>query len=123
MNMISLVLALLMLIPSLAAAGEIYGSIKEGEKAVGQGVKVEITIGSATYSTAGLGFFGSQYLDRRQNIETNVRLFSELMSRREEAESALRKDMFVSIIQSFLKPGSALLPKSSSFGSTSSISR
>lgn len=58
---------------------------------------------------AGLGFFGSQYLDRRQNIETNVRLFSELMSRREEAESALRKDMFVSIIQSFLKPESASL--------------
>jgi hypothetical protein len=27
------------------------------------------------------------------------------MSRREEAESSLRKDMFVSIIASFLKPG------------------
>jgi len=32
-----------------------------------------------------------------------------LMSRREEAESALRKDMFVSMIQSFLKPGSVSL--------------
>jgi hypothetical protein len=31
------------------------------------------------------------------------------MSRREEAESALRKDMFVSMIQSFLKPGSSSL--------------
>jgi hypothetical protein len=31
------------------------------------------------------------------------------MSKREEAESALRKDMFVSMIQSFLKPGSASL--------------
>jgi hypothetical protein len=31
------------------------------------------------------------------------------MSRREESESALRKDMFVSIIQSFLRPGASSL--------------
>jgi hypothetical protein len=31
------------------------------------------------------------------------------MSRREESESALRKDMFVSIIQSFLRPGASTL--------------
>jgi len=67
-----------------------------------------------------LGFFGSNYLkdreiaetasrERMQANETNVRIYTELMSRREEAESALRKDMFVSMIQSFLKPGSASL--------------
>ena len=50
------------------------------------------------------GYFSSAYLNRRQAIETNTRLYSELMSRREESESALRKDMFVSIISSFLKP-------------------
>jgi len=50
------------------------------------------------------GYFSSDYLNRRQAIETNTRLYSELMSRREESESALRKDMFVSIISSFLKP-------------------
>jgi hypothetical protein len=44
------------------------------------------------------------FLNRRQALETNTRLYSELMSRREESESALRKDMFVSIISSFLKP-------------------
>jgi hypothetical protein len=44
-----------------------------------------------------------------QATETNVRVYTELMSRREESESALRKDMFVSMIQSFLKPGSASL--------------
>ena len=44
-----------------------------------------------------------------QANETNVRIYTELMSRREEAESALRKDMFVSMIQSFLKPGSGSL--------------
>ena len=48
---------------------------------------------------------GSQVLNRRQALDTNARLYSELMSRREESESSLRKDMFVSIIQTFLKPG------------------
>jgi hypothetical protein len=51
-----------------------------------------------------LGYYSSDFLNRRQAIETNTRLYSELMSRREESESALRKDMFVSIISSFLKP-------------------
>lgn len=51
-----------------------------------------------------VGILGSQVLERRQSIDTNARLYSELMSRREEAESGLRKDMFVSIIQTFLKP-------------------
>jgi hypothetical protein len=67
-----------------------------------------------------IGLIGSSYLkDRelsenaaRQNAqayETNLRIYTELMSKREEAESALRKDMFVSIIQSFLRPGSSSL--------------
>jgi hypothetical protein len=67
-----------------------------------------------------LGFLGSNYLkdreisdtasrERMQANEANVRIYTELMSRREEAESALRKDMFVSMIQSFLKPGSVSL--------------
>jgi len=51
-----------------------------------------------------VGMKGSQVLDRRQAADTNARLYSELMSRREEAESSLRKDMFVSIIQPFLQP-------------------
>ena len=51
-----------------------------------------------------LGFISSDSLNRRQAVETNTRLYSELMSRREESESALRKDMFVSIIGTFVKP-------------------
>lgn len=51
-----------------------------------------------------VGMTGSQLLERRQSLDTNARLYSELMSRREEAESSLRKDMFVSIISSFLQP-------------------
>jgi hypothetical protein len=67
-----------------------------------------------------IGLIGSNYLknreladtasrERMQIAETNVRVYTELMSRREEAESALRKDMFISIIQSFLRPASASL--------------
>ena len=48
------------------------------------------------------GFITSNKLDQRQALETNTRLYSELMSRREESESSLRKDMLVSIISSFL---------------------
>ena len=51
-----------------------------------------------------LGIVGSSYLNEKQKIDTNVRLYTELMSKREEAESALRKDMFTSIIDTFLKP-------------------
>ena len=49
-----------------------------------------------------LGFKSSEFLDRRQAVETNARLYSELMSKREESESALRKDMFQTIIGSFV---------------------
>lgn len=67
-----------------------------------------------------IGLIGSNYLkerdfretqerEKKQITDTNTRVWVELMSKREEAESALRKDMFVSIIQSFLRPGSASL--------------
>ena len=63
-----------------------------------------------------LGFWTSSYLrqreareavlrERMQTSETNARLYSELTSKREESESALRKDMFTSIINSFLAGG------------------
>jgi hypothetical protein len=51
-----------------------------------------------------VGMKGSAVLDRRQSVDTNARLYSELMSRREEAESSLRKDMLVSIIAQYLRP-------------------
>ena len=54
-----------------------------------------------------LGFLTSSKLDQRQALETNTRLYSELMSKREESESALRKDMFVNIISSFLRDGAS----------------
>jgi hypothetical protein len=67
-----------------------------------------------------LGFWTSSYLrererrdselrERMQQSDTNARLYSELTSKREESESALRKDMFTSIINSFLGAGSSTL--------------
>jgi len=58
----------------------------------------------AALAVAVVGIRGSQVINERQAADTNARLYSELMSRREEAESSLRKDMFVSIIDSFLRP-------------------
>jgi hypothetical protein len=56
-----------------------------------------------------LGYYTSSILRQRELRETNERVYTELMSSREQSESALRKDMFVSIIQSFLRPQSASL--------------
>ncbi|MFB3922143.1 MAG: hypothetical protein ACE145_10505 [Terriglobia bacterium] len=56
-----------------------------------------------------LGYYTSNLLRQRETRETNERIYTQLMSSREQAESALRKDMFVSIIQSFLRPQSASL--------------
>jgi hypothetical protein len=71
-------------------------------------------------AVAVLGFWTSSYLrereqrdaalrERIQTSDTNARLYSELISRREESESALRKDMFTSIINSFLGSGPSTL--------------
>jgi hypothetical protein len=51
-----------------------------------------------------LGFITSSALNQRQAMDTNTRLYTELMSRREESESALRKDMCVTILNSFVNP-------------------
>jgi hypothetical protein len=59
-----------------------------------------------------LGFITSSALNQRQAMDTNTRLYTELMSRREESESALRKDMCVSIINSFVNPQDAGLSSS-----------
>lgn len=54
-----------------------------------------------------VGYFGSQVLERRQAMDTDARLYAQLMSQREDAETSLRKDMFNSIIGSFLTPKSS----------------
>jgi hypothetical protein len=55
-------------------------------------------------AVAAVGFAGSNMIERQQIQTTDARLYSELMSQREQAESNLRKDMLVSVIQSYLAP-------------------
>ena len=50
-----------------------------------------------------LGYYTSSILRTSESRETNERVYTELMSSREQAESGLRKDMFLSVIQAFLK--------------------
>src|SRR5213594_873305 len=45
--------------------------------------------------------------DKLQQVEVNTRLFTELMGRREEAETSLRKEMFKSILDAFLNRSAA----------------
>ena len=58
-------------------------------------------------AVASLGLFGSKTLERQQSSEAKLRLYSELMTRREESEATLRKEMFQSIIGSFFDASSA----------------
>jgi hypothetical protein len=60
-------------------------------------------------AVASLGFIGSRTVERQQAAEEKIRLYSELMTRREESEATLRKEMFQSIIGSFFDAGSASL--------------
>lgn len=50
-----------------------------------------------------VSYYASDYINKNQENEAKTRLYTELMSKREESESALRKDMFSSIINSLLK--------------------
>jgi hypothetical protein len=58
-------------------------------------------------TVAVISLIGTSYLKDREMRESNKSTFLELTSKREESESALRKDMFVSIIQSFLSSKSS----------------
>jgi len=59
-----------------------------------------------------IGFLTNRHLTLRQDAGAKERLYSELISRREESESALRKDMFASIITSFLTQRDTHAPSS-----------
>jgi hypothetical protein len=54
-----------------------------------------------------LGYWGSKIIEDKRNADAKTRLYTELMSKREDSENSLRKDMFVSIINSFLKTDQA----------------
>jgi hypothetical protein len=60
-------------------------------------------------AVASLGLIGSRTIERQQSSEAKLRLYSELMTRREESEATLRKEMFQSIIGSFFDVSSTSL--------------
>lgn len=49
-----------------------------------------------------IGWAAQNFLTKNQEKEAKARLFTELMTRREDSESALRKDMFNSILNNIL---------------------
>lgn len=60
-------------------------------------------------AVAFVGILGSRYLDRSQSQDAKLRLYTELMSRREQSDTALREEMFKSIVGTFLTPSTAKL--------------
>src|SRR6266699_1462164 len=56
---------------------------------------------------AALTYITSARLGKWQEAENKSRLYTELMSRREEAETGLRKEMFKSILDAFLTKSGA----------------
>ena len=57
-----------------------------------------------------LGWVFNSSLNERQAKENKVRLYTEMMGRREESDSALRKDMFNSILSTFMSKDPKLKP-------------
>ena len=57
-------------------------------------------------AVAGIGIYGSHTLNQLQTRETSSRTYAQLVSQREAADSSLRKDMFSSIVNTFLNPDS-----------------
>ncbi len=55
-----------------------------------------------------IGTIGSYVINNQQTLSTRAQLYTQLMSQRENAESAVRKDMFEQVLSSFLteKPDS-----------------
>src|SRR5262252_10336996 len=51
-----------------------------------------------------LGYYTSSVVRQQETRDSNERVYTQLMSSREQADSSLRKDMFLSIIQIFQRP-------------------
>ena len=95
------------------AAEETVNTQPEKDKPKDAWDKAHIILGPvATLMTAitiaMVSYVASNYLNKNQENEAKTRLYTELMSRREDSESALRKDMFTSIINSILAGSSAM---------------
>ena len=73
------------------------------------GKKFEILLSQAgglltAISVAGIGTYGAYVLNKKQEMDARAKVYAELTSQREQAETVMRKDMFAKIIESVLKP-------------------
>jgi hypothetical protein len=69
-------------------------------------LEIWVRVGIPTVATLMLGLatiYIDQSMSRRAEREQSSRLYTELISRREQAASALRKDMFATILSGFLE--------------------
>lgn len=85
--------------PSLDKAAKLKDD--DDKKQSGGWNKTAITVAS-TFLVAFMGLLSTNFLAARQREELNHRLYIQLISSREQAESDLRKDMFAKIIESFV---------------------
>lgn len=75
---------------------------KEPEAGGGSTSKI-LTALLTPLTVAIVGFFTTSYLNERQTADTNARVYADLLSRREEADTSLRKEMFNTVLQRFLE--------------------
>jgi predicted nucleotidyltransferase len=61
----------------------------------------------AALLVAALGIYGNSYLQKSQRMDSDIKLYTQLLSNKETAENSLRATMFGQILQSFLKPADA----------------
>ena len=54
-----------------------------------------------------IGYFFTSWQKESESIETNVRLYTQLISQREQSDSQLRTEMFKAVIEKFLSGGKA----------------
>ena len=54
-------------------------------------------------SVAAVGSYGAYVLNKKQDADTRAKVYAELTSQREQADTLMRKDMFAKIIESVLK--------------------
>jgi hypothetical protein len=55
----------------------------------------------AGVAVASIGYLGTQYLKEREVMDTNSRVFAQIVSQREDADSNLRMNMFRSVFEKF----------------------
>ena len=94
---------------------------KGGRGAIGHLIEL-VKVLALPLVTLVVGYWFNTSLDQRQQIENNTRLYAEMMGRREESDSNLRKDMFNSILNTFMSRDPRRSHPSSRFASRSSAS-